>query len=53
MLTGKAVAPDVRGHLIVDFALNAILYSAALGAPVDTSYTNYRYGLCPDTLLLE
>ncbi|KAK3752452.1 hypothetical protein QZH41_013499, partial [Actinostola sp. cb2023] len=34
MLAGKAVARAVRGHLIVDAALNAMLYSAALGAPI-------------------
>ena len=31
MLSGKAVSRAVRGHLIIDAALNALLYSAALG----------------------
>lgn len=34
ILTGKAIACAVRAHLIVDVALNALLYSAALGVPV-------------------
>ncbi|KAK3728716.1 hypothetical protein QZH41_001096 [Actinostola sp. cb2023] len=34
LLAGKAVARAVRGHLIVDAALNAMMYSAALGAPI-------------------
>ena len=34
ILTGKAIARAVRAHLIVDSALNALLYSAALGVPI-------------------
>lgn len=34
MLSRKAVARALRGHLIVDAALNALLYSSALGVPV-------------------
>ena len=34
ILTGKAIARAVRAHLIVDAALNALLYSAALGVPI-------------------
>ena len=34
ILTGKAIARAVRAHLIVDAALNALLYSAALGLPI-------------------
>ncbi|CAH3177828.1 unnamed protein product [Porites lobata] len=34
ILTGKAIARAVRAHLIVDAALNAPLYSAALGVPI-------------------
>ena len=31
MLSTKAVSRAVRGHLIIDAALNALLYPAALG----------------------
>ena len=31
MLSGKAVSRAVRGHLVIDAALNAPWYSAALG----------------------
>jgi hypothetical protein len=34
MLSGKAVSRAIRGHLIIDAALNALLYSAALGVNV-------------------
>ena len=34
MLSGKAVSRAVRGHLIIDAALNALLYSSALGIPI-------------------
>ncbi|XP_068708169.1 uncharacterized protein [Montipora foliosa] len=34
ILTGKAIARAVRAHFIVDSALNALLYSAALGVPI-------------------
>ena len=34
ILTGKDIARAVRAHLIVDAALNALLYSAALGVPI-------------------
>ena len=34
ILTGKAISRAVRAHLIVDAALNALLYSEALGVPV-------------------
>ncbi|CAH3160575.1 unnamed protein product [Porites lobata] len=34
ILTEKAIARAVRAHLIVDVALNALLYSAALGVPI-------------------
>lgn len=34
MLSGKAVSRALRGHLIVDAALNALLYSATLGVQV-------------------
>lgn len=33
-LSGKAVSRAVRGHLIIDAALNALLYSSALGIPI-------------------
>ena len=33
ILTGKAIARAVCAHLIVDAALNVLLYSAALGVP--------------------
>ena len=35
MLSGKAVSCAVRGHLIIDAALNALLYSAALSVPLN------------------
>jgi len=34
MLSGKAVARAVRGHLLVDSALNIIVTSAALQLPI-------------------
>ena len=34
MLSGKAVSRAVRGHLIIDAALNALLYLSALGIPI-------------------
>lgn len=34
MLTGKAIARAVRGHLLVDAALNTLLFAVALGIPV-------------------
>ena len=34
MLSGKVVSRAVRGHLIIDAALNALLYSSALGIPI-------------------
>ena len=34
IMTGKAIARAVRAHLIVDTALNALLYSEALEVPV-------------------
>ena len=34
MMTGKAISRAVRAHLIVDAALNALLYSQALEVPV-------------------
>ena len=34
IMTGKAIARAVRAHLIVDAALNALLYSEALEVPV-------------------
>ena len=34
ILTGKAIARAVRAHLIVDAALNALLYSDALGVTI-------------------
>ena len=34
ILIGKAIARTVRAHLIVDAALNALLYSADLGVPI-------------------
>lgn len=33
-MTGKAISLAVRTHLFVDAALNALLYSEALSAPV-------------------
>ena len=33
-LTGKVIPRTVRAHLIVDAALNALLYSEALDVPV-------------------
>ena len=34
MMTGKAIARAVRGHLIVDAALNALILSDVLGVPL-------------------
>jgi len=34
MLSGKAVARAVRGHLVIDSALNIIATSAALQLPI-------------------
>ena len=34
ILTGKAIAHAVRGHFIVDAAVNALLYSATFGVPI-------------------
>lgn len=34
MMTGKAIAQAVRGHLIVDAALNALILSDVLGVPL-------------------
>lgn len=34
ILSGKAVSRAVRGHLIIDAALNTLLYSAALGCQI-------------------
>ena len=34
IMTGKAISRAVRAHLIVDAALNALLYSQALEVPV-------------------
>ena len=42
MLSGKAVSRAVRGHLIIDAALNALLYSSALGIPI----TRIQQGTC-------
>ena len=42
MLSGKAVSRAVRGHLIIDAALNALLYSPALGIPI----TRIQQGTC-------
>ena len=42
MLSGKAVSRAVRGHLIIDAALNAPLYSSALGIPI----TRIQQGTC-------
>ena len=37
MLTGKAISRAVRGHLLVDSALNGLLLSDALGVPLSQS----------------
>ena len=42
MLSGKAVLRAVRGHLIIDAALNALLYLSALGIPI----TLIQQGTC-------
>jgi len=34
IMIGKAIARAVRAHLIVDAALNALLYSEALEVPI-------------------
>ncbi|RUM44710.1 MAG: hypothetical protein DSY80_04105 [Desulfocapsa sp.] len=39
MLTGKAVSRAVRGHLLVDAALNTILVANAYNVPVPTNDT--------------
>ena len=36
MLSGKAIAQAVRGHLIVDAALNALLLAKIFGVPLAT-----------------
>eukprot|EP00794_Sanderia_malayensis_P017156 gene17156-18878_t len=46
MLSGKAVARALRGHLIVDASLNALLYSAALDVKVP-------YLKCSDMVSME
>lgn len=40
MLSGKAVSRAVRGHLIIDAALNALLYLSALGIPIQQGTCN-------------
>ena len=42
MLSAKAVSRAVGGHLIIDAALNALLYSSALGIPI----TRIQQGTC-------
>ena len=37
MLTGKAMARAVRGHLIVDAALNALILARTWNVPLPTS----------------
>ena len=36
MTTGKAVSSDVRGHMLVNAALNTILIADAYNVPVST-----------------
>lgn len=40
MLSGKAIARAVRGHLLVDAALNTLLFASALGVPVPQLESN-------------
>lgn len=52
IMTGKAISRAVRAHLIVDAALNALLYSEALEVPVPHLHHTGMKFLCSCNHLL-
>lgn len=41
MLTGRAIARAIRGHLIIDAALNALILAKVFNVPLPGSARNY------------